>query len=312
MSLYFALHDDMAISIMAFIGGFVDAAGYIQLEGVFTSSITGNLVVACASIYNTYGVLCRALVTIFFFVGTCFATAISLRIKTVHQFSPSSIALSLFGFEIAVVLIATIVGITYNDDIVSAASLSDFHTILMGSMLGFSMGVHNAVGKECIPNCPSLTVITMTIVTTAQTFTQSVTYMLAKYSLITFSPKPVESTDEAYKRSMIAKFDQSRDKLNAAGNPLISFLVGSLIGAVTMKNFNFYCLIVVLFFLSIIFVDILIKKTFPAATWSSLWASWRGNYNSLPKVAESHSLTKPESNAVIIEMTDRAKDNTIV
>ena len=58
------------VLLLAFIGGYVDAAGYIKLHGVFTSSITGNLVAACSLItYHQPGVLCRLLVCIFFAVG---------------------------------------------------------------------------------------------------------------------------------------------------------------------------------------------------------------------------------------------------
>eukprot|EP01032_Pedospumella_encystans_P025860 gene25860-29214_t len=37
---------------LSFIGGFVDATGYIKLFGLFTSSITGNLVVGCTNFFN--------------------------------------------------------------------------------------------------------------------------------------------------------------------------------------------------------------------------------------------------------------------
>ncbi len=44
MSLFTRLSDVSAVWLLAFVGGFVDAAGYVKLFGVFTSSITGNLV----------------------------------------------------------------------------------------------------------------------------------------------------------------------------------------------------------------------------------------------------------------------------
>eukprot|EP01036_Dinobryon_divergens_P036419 gene36419-47421_t len=118
------------------------------------------------------------------------------------------------------------------------------------------MGVHNAVGKECIPNCPSLTVITMTLVTVAQNLSQTLSYLLAKYSVIVLSSRPADS---AYRESMTAKFDQSKKKFIISGYPLISFLVGALIGTVTTKNYNFYCLIIVLFILLAIVADIVVQ-----------------------------------------------------
>jgi hypothetical protein len=58
---------------------------------------------------------------------------------------------------------------------------------------------------------------------------------------------------------MTAKFDQSKKKFIISGNPLISFLVGALIGTVTTKNINFYCLIIVLFMLLAIVADIVVQ-----------------------------------------------------
>jgi uncharacterized membrane protein YoaK (UPF0700 family) len=51
------LADTDVVHLLAFIGGFIDAAGYIKIKGVFTSSITGNLVVACASVSQQSGVI---------------------------------------------------------------------------------------------------------------------------------------------------------------------------------------------------------------------------------------------------------------
>lgn len=256
-SIFYLLNEHSSSSLMAFIGGFVDAAGYLQLQGLFTSSITGNLVVACASIYDTYGVLCRALVSIFFFLGSAITAGVALRIKSRFDLSAPVTAILLFSFQCAVIIIAIIIGVIYDDKIIKAESLSDWHTILMGSILGFSMGVHNAVGKECIPNCPSLTVITMTLVTVAQNLSQTLSYLLAKYSLIVLSSRPASSLDSTYRESMTAKYDQSKQKLIISGNPLISFLFGALIGTVTTKYFKFYCLVFVLFILLVILADII-------------------------------------------------------
>ena len=69
-SQYFAyISDDVAIILLAIVGGFVDSAGYLKLQGLFTSSITGNLVASSSSMVHMDGVLCRAL-TCISFTGT--------------------------------------------------------------------------------------------------------------------------------------------------------------------------------------------------------------------------------------------------
>ena len=289
-SIFYLLNEHTSASLMAFMGGFVDAAGYIKLQGLFTSSITGNLVAACASIYDTYGVLCRALVSIFFFLGSAVTAGIALRIKTSYDLSASVTAICLFAFECAVMITAITIGVIYNDIIDNAESLDDWHTILIGCILGFSMGVHNSVGKECIPNCPSLTVITMTIVTVAQNLSQTLSYLLAKYSLINLAPGP---TDNAYRESMSAKFTQSKQKFIVSGNPLISFLLGALIGTVATKNFDFYCIVFVLFLLLFVMADIIAQRCTSPSSGLRECCGFR-------KVQRSHSTETAD-----IELTDR-------
>lgn len=246
---------DIAISILAFIGGYVDAAGYFQLQQLFTSSITGNLVVVLATIYNEDGATCRALVSFSFFIGAALTTGFSFRLKLIEQFSEKSTAISLYLFEILVFVGATVAGVILNDGIVEANSLNDWRTILVGCILAFSMGIHNAVGKDTIPNCPSLTVITMTLVSVAQNLCQTIIYFLSKSSIILASPRSVP-LPPTYAATMQSKFSENHEKLRVSSNPLVSFLVGAVIGTVLMKNINFYSMLIPIFLLSIIVADI--------------------------------------------------------
>jgi hypothetical protein len=50
--------DDYAATTMAFIGGFIDAVGFVKMHHLFTSSITGNLVVAVAAPETDAGAIC--------------------------------------------------------------------------------------------------------------------------------------------------------------------------------------------------------------------------------------------------------------
>lgn len=45
----YKLKQNWIVYILAFIGGYIDAVGYINLD-LFTSSITGNIVIACTSV----------------------------------------------------------------------------------------------------------------------------------------------------------------------------------------------------------------------------------------------------------------------
>ena len=98
-SMFYMLTDAYTIHILAFIGGYIDAAGYLKLQGVFTSSITGNLVVACSSVSSLNGVICRSSVCISFTLAGVLAAALAIRAKLSKWLSPSSLSIILFLFE---------------------------------------------------------------------------------------------------------------------------------------------------------------------------------------------------------------------
>ena len=81
------LREQDAVHLLAFVGGFVDASGYLRLQSVFTSSITGNLVVACSSVSSSHGVRCRSLVCVSFFGAGVLSSAFSLRARLAHGLS---------------------------------------------------------------------------------------------------------------------------------------------------------------------------------------------------------------------------------
>jgi uncharacterized membrane protein YoaK (UPF0700 family) len=81
-SVFFLLTNKTAVLVFAFVGGFVDAAGYMKLYGLFTSSITGNLVVACtAGLKYGDGVFARLFVTGAFSFAAFATTLLFLRLK---------------------------------------------------------------------------------------------------------------------------------------------------------------------------------------------------------------------------------------
>ena len=108
------LDNNSAIYLLAFVGGFVDAAGYIKLDNLFTSSITGNIVVACLSIFHSYGVICRALVTIAFALGGALGVAISVVMKH-RAYRSRTIAASLFAASCVVILLTFATGQSFSE-----------------------------------------------------------------------------------------------------------------------------------------------------------------------------------------------------
>jgi uncharacterized membrane protein YoaK (UPF0700 family) len=166
--IFYYLSDENAILFLAFIGGFVDAAGYIKLHNLFIASITGNLVVACVSIYQTEGVFCRFLVSLFFCFGAGSMTTLNVRLKIVEEVHPRLSAMTMFGFEFFAFIACLIVGLIYTPEINDSSGLENNYVILLGCMMSYSMGVHNGAAKECIANCPATTAMTNTLVMLSQ------------------------------------------------------------------------------------------------------------------------------------------------
>lgn len=252
--------DEVVVMCLAFIGGFIDAAGYIKLFRVFTSSITGNLVVACASLYNPEGVLCRFLVSLCFAGGGGILTTLAVQMKVVQEVEHHKVSMVLFMCEALIFVAIWIVGHIYSDEI-DNGSLGTPIVILLGCMMGFSMGIHNSAAKETIANCPSTTVMTMTLVSLSSASSNTLNLFLAKHGLLTMHPKG--QTAASYK--IEEKFLDNYNKLMVAVKPLITFLVGALTGASTMHEMDFHCMFIPLFVVLTFVVDLGIARHIAAA-----------------------------------------------
>jgi uncharacterized membrane protein len=156
----------------------------------------------------------------------------------VEEIHPRLTAIVLFSLEFGSFFICLLLGLIYNDTI-SNSGLNNGAVILVGTMIGFSMGVHNGAAKESISNCPSTTVMTMTIVTTSGHASNTLNYWMAKYSLLTMQPR----AQAAVESKIEEKFKESRSKLLTSGKPLVTFLLGALVGAAAMTNMGFWCML---------------------------------------------------------------------
>ena len=280
--------DEAVVLCLAFIGGFVDAAGYIKLFNLFTSSITGNLVVACASLYHPEGVFCRFCVSLCFAGGGGILTTLAVQLKVVQEMDPRKVSMILFICEALILVACWIVGHIYNDEIENG-SLNTGIVILVGSIMGFSMGVHNAAAKETIANCPSTTVMTMTLVSLSSAASNTLNLFLAKHNLLTMHPK--SQTAASYK--IEEKYNDHYSKLMIAVKPLITFLIGALAGASTMHEMDFHCLFIPVF-VSLLFV-------------ADLYVAYITAAPAKPAVAESKAVEASKSVELSTTVTKNAE-----
>ena len=255
-TIFYLYQEIFVILLLAFIGGYVDAAGYIKFSGLFTSSITGNLVAACSSVYITEGVTARILVSLGFLLGGIGGFFLATRLKLGEDWKVKSISMLLYFLEIVLLLISFGIGLAYDLEIEDHGdSLTDWRLVLAASFMGGSMGMHNAAAKESIPNVPATTVMTMTLVAESAAITQTVSLYLASHSWLRLTPKSKQISAEE-KKKMDEKVAEAFRKWVVVTRPLIAFLLGALVGAVLASNITYYSIFVPVFLLATIIIDI--------------------------------------------------------
>jgi len=173
-----------------------------------------------------------------------------------------------FLIEIMYFIIIWIIGTQIYDDIDFDNNdvLGQWQIIFLASITGASMGLHNAIAKEAIPNCPSTTVMTMTLVSIGQFFAHSFDYFLASYGILNLRPSIVkgdgldkDSTEAAYFTSMKNKYKESYVKFITASKPLVTFIVGGILGSSITKFGAFTSLIVPIIATLVIVLDSFLK-----------------------------------------------------
>lgn len=281
--LFYLLHEQEVVLMLAFIGGYVDVAGYIKLCGLFTSSITGNFVAALASVTHSNGLATRIFVCIFFTLGGIISMLISNKIKRNGLYNPfyyilnkadpkkmklikemnstksekktiekkkvaddeisdlenftededgeytemyrynqrvdsvtnpisifdiiyynlleylptksryylghGSLSAILFFLEAFFIFFTMFLGLCSFPDGSDGESLEDSKVFFVAIFMGFSMGIHNAAAKECLPWIPATTVLTMTTVSISIYLGNMASSILAYYGVIDFYSK---------------------------------------------------------------------------------------------------------------------------
>lgn len=252
------LPHELSILMLSFNGGFFDSVSYVKFNRVFTASITGNLVGVVSFFYLSDGVLLRFLVSTFFVLGALLATVINVKLKLVNEWKPRSIYLLLFILEAVFIIVLIIIGGIYND--IPDDDPYNRYVIILTSLMSTAMGIQNALSKEYIPNCPSTTVMTMTLITTGVQMAYVALYTLADASLIKLYPA-TKINLEIYRSDMAEKAKKSREQFVTTTKPLAVFLIGSAVGTALVTQISMYSMFFPLLLTLIPIIDLNIART---------------------------------------------------
>jgi hypothetical protein len=110
-----SIHPYIAVFILSFVGGFVDSAIFISLFGLFTASVTGNLISIVA--IGERERISRFTVTATFFTGAAFSSIISNIAVACGAKKQKTIAALLLSIEVIILLSLALAGHIFKDQI---------------------------------------------------------------------------------------------------------------------------------------------------------------------------------------------------
>ena len=251
---FWHISNDAFVLTMSFVGGFVDVVGYVRLFGIFTSSITGNLIVAAAAVVETkQGVLCRALVCITFTVagGIGAGIALQMKMKSCHQ---TTVTGALLICELVFFVAFWTLGALVHSSLTSLPdnrdSLDDGMVMLLANLMAVSMGLHAAVVKDVIPTAPATTVMTSNMITFSTLATQ----------LIAFAIRGLSTPPDA---ALDAQKLKAQNSFPMAWQVLFTFTLGGCVGAVTSTYGQWHSMAIPVFLVICMFFEAVGKPAAP-------------------------------------------------
>ncbi|KQP30816.1 permease [Methylobacterium sp. Leaf104] len=197
---------------LAFVAGFVDAAAFIALAGLFTAHVTGNFVLLGAELVSTSTGVVAKLLALPAFVAAVAATRLIALALERRGMAPLR---WLLGLEIALLAAFWAAGLA-----LSPLGSPDGAAAVTVGMLGVgAMGVQNAIGRLGLAHLAATTVMTVNV-------TQAV----------------IDLVDWA--RGAVPPDDPAKGRMRRMLPAVLAFAIGALAGAFGVAAFSFGCLVV--------------------------------------------------------------------
>ena len=256
-NLFFHIDNEHVIQILSFVGGFVDAYGYLNVKQLFTSSITGNIVVASAYIVaDTGGVGSRSLVSAVFTISAGLGAFLAVRLRASKGWNhPCLVSIVLFALELLLLASVIIVGLYFRVPLMRINDQDHPLIMLIASLLASSMGIQLVAVKQSIRNAPSTTVMTTSLIDLAQYGAFALGYLLAYHRVWFLLPRRMHKLRD---REIVLKqmYMVWSLKFSIVLKPLILFVVGALAGALLSLYVSFWALVVPCLLVGLIMFEI--------------------------------------------------------
>ena len=220
----------IATTTLSWVAGYIDTAGFLGLNGLFTAHVTGNLIVAGAEIAGAGGeAVWVRLAVIPVFMAAVVLTTVIARTKQPKLSK-------LLWLEAVTLLIFAVVsvGVTANTNI-----RTDTVAMFTAGATGvFAMGVRNALMRDLLGSLTPTTMMTGNL--TQFTIDVARLMLIRDYNS---SDNPVVQRQEIQQR--ITKF----------GSTLIGFIFGAASGAFMMRVLNFWSILLPTLAIAILAID---------------------------------------------------------
>lgn len=228
----------IASLLFSWVAGFIDAASFLGLNGLFTSHITGNLVIAATEIIGVGGqaLWVRIAVIPIFMCAVTLTTILARR----HKLS----LIHLIWMETLVLLLFTITSIVLAPE--HYKSVNNLPLFLASSLGVFAMGMQNALMRESLGNIAPTTAMTNNLTQ----LTMDLVFIIRFKNSI----QPKSSLQEIY---------ACHGRLIKFGSALLGFSFGAILGGVLTSKFRLFSLclpLLAMIFLSLI-AHLIFKNT---------------------------------------------------
>lgn len=202
---------DLAAGIgLAFVAGFVDAAAFIALAGLFTAHVTGNFVMIGAELVSTsVGVVAKLLALPVFVLAVAGTRLLALALEG-RGIAPLRWLLCLETLLLAGFCLAGLA-------LAPLGSPDGAAAVSVGMLAVAAMGAQNAIGRLGLPHLAATTVMTVNV-------TQAV----------------IDLVDWA--RGAVAPDGAARTRMRRMLPAVLAFAVGALAGAFGVAAWSFACL----------------------------------------------------------------------
>jgi uncharacterized membrane protein YoaK (UPF0700 family) len=173
------LSDAVAGRLLCFVGGIVDAGGYVLLKGLFAASVTGNIIKMIDSVTEPEFGAAALACTLAYGFGSSIARWIYNYLKTTKTFSNNNAAMVLFMVEFILLLVATASGVCLRDRIDHAEYMNEWPVIVQACLIGIPMGVQVGTAITAFKGYPNSTGMTAAVYTVGTCTHISLIYSLS-------------------------------------------------------------------------------------------------------------------------------------